>query len=464
MPKIAILSHTHPSVTRGGAEISAYTLYSGLRDLGHDAAFIAACPTRDRAKVMLQSPDEHVVFYEPGEYDAFYHVAPPQMTAQVESLLADIGADVAIFHHLLFFGANTIRRVADSGVATALTLHEFLILCNNHGQMVTNPAQRLCSRSHPVACAQCFPAIAADQFAARQAFLLESLAGVRAFISPSQFLIDRFAGWGFPSERFHLVENGLTALAGLTDGLRQAGIEAAPLPPLLARPRPPGDATQPPLEVASDEADRAVIIGFFGQLNPFKGIDVIIEAAERLNDTPGPWPTRFRIHGNIVSLPEAMQVRLDAAIASNIIEYLGPYDNADVRSLMGECDYVLMASRWWENSPVVIQEAFAARRPLIVPGIGGMAEKVTDRVSGFHFKVGDSADLARVVRMAAGYDPRQFTLPSPTTPREMAASYLAAIDPRPAQVTSPSEVPVAAPLAPVPRAAKGAAGRQARKA
>jgi len=34
-----------------------------------------------------------------------------------------------------------------------------------------------------------------------------------------------------------------------------------------------------------------------------------------------------------------------------------------------------MGSRWYENSPVVIQEAIAAGRPLIVPNHGGMLEK-----------------------------------------------------------------------------------------
>ena len=51
---------------------------------------------------------------------------------------------------------------------------------------------------------------------------------------------------------------------------------------------------------------------------------------------------------------------------------------------MAATDFVVMASRWWENSPVVIQEAYAAERPLVVPGLGGMAEKVQDGVTGRH--------------------------------------------------------------------------------
>ena len=53
-----------------------------------------------------------------------------------------------------------------------------------------------------------------------------------------------------------------------------------------------------------------------------------------------------------------------------------------------------MPSIWWENSPVVIQESFLHRRPLIVSDIGGMAEKVRDDVDGLHFRVGSPEDLA----------------------------------------------------------------------
>jgi glycosyltransferase involved in cell wall biosynthesis len=68
---------------------------------------------------------------------------------------------------------------------------------------------------------------------------------------------------------------------------------------------------------------------------------------------------------------------------------------------MADCDYVLVPSTWWENSPVVIQEAYAAHRPVICTGIGGMAEKVPDGVSGLHFRLGDAADLVRVLTLAA---------------------------------------------------------------
>ncbi len=40
-------------------------------------------------------------------------------------------------------------------------------------------------------------------------------------------------------------------------------------------------------------------------------------------------------------------------------------------------DWVVTPSIWWENAPLVIDEAFAQKRPVIASDMGGMAESVT---------------------------------------------------------------------------------------
>jgi glycosyltransferase involved in cell wall biosynthesis len=56
-----------------------------------------------------------------------------------------------------------------------------------------------------------------------------------------------------------------------------------------------------------------------------------------------------------------------------------------------------MPSIWWENSPVVIQEALRNHRPIVCSDIGGMAEKVRDGVDGFHFPVGNAPALVSLL-------------------------------------------------------------------
>ena len=68
---------------------------------------------------------------------------------------------------------------------------------------------------------------------------------------------------------------------------------------------------------------------------------------------------------------------------------------------MNNIDWVIVPSIWWENSPLVIQEAFACGKPILCSDIGGMAEKVTHRVNGLQFRVRDTAHLAHTIREAA---------------------------------------------------------------
>ena len=64
-----------------------------------------------------------------------------------------------------------------------------------------------------------------------------------------------------------------------------------------------------------------------------------------------------------------------------------PTRTAEMPSLMRSVDWMIIPSIWWENSPIVIQEAFFHGRPMICSNIGGMAEKITDGVDGLHFRV-----------------------------------------------------------------------------
>src|SRR5207249_5874331 len=86
---------------------------------------------------------------------------------------------------------------------------------------------------------------------------------------------------------------------------------------------------------------------------------------------------------------------------SGNVTYCGDYAHEAVPQLMKQVDWVVVPSRWWENSPLVIQEAFQYGKPVICSGIGGMAEKVTDGVNGLHFRAGDPLSLADTIRRAA---------------------------------------------------------------
>lgn len=414
---IVVFSHVHPAISKGGAEVAAHTLYTGLRRLGLPAAFVAMCPADRIDKVPLGSDSEYLVPYRPERYDSLFHISPIAVVQDVLDLLRTLQPQptALVFHHFLNLGINTVERVAAAypTVPSLLVLHEFLAMCHHHGQMVTNPAKTLCTQAGPQRCAGCFPELAADDFHVRTKVFQQAMGQLHALISPSHFLARRFADWGVPAHKLHVIENGLVHLGEGTEkntlsgngGARWGAARWAPWWPRSKKP-----------------VSGRPVFGYFGQINPFKGVNVLLDAAEILESQGA--PLRIRLHGNLIGLDEKFQQRFDAAIdRAKVLEYAGPYQNTDVLRLMRQTSHVVMASTWWENSPVVIQEAFAAGRPLVVPALGGMAEKVVDGVSGRHFRAGDGADLARVLTECIRR-PRRYRLPKPATAQEMAQQYL----------------------------------------
>lgn len=395
--KLAIVSHAHPSVSKGGAEISAYTLYLGMRALRVPVVFIAAVPHEAMPRVELYTEDEHVLPFDPHRYNHGLHLGSPQMSRQLMRLLREQSISIVNFHHYLHFGLGALRTVHEqTGLPVMLTLHEYLAICAHHGQMVTRPAQSLCNSATIERCASCFPESGRAGMTTRRNLFLEALSRLDGFISPSHFLIDRYVDWGLPRDRFAMIENGLR------------DIDNPPSPRLRM-------------------AGEPMVFAYFGQINPFKGVDVLLSAAELLATDPK-FAGRFRIviHGNVVGLSPTFEQRLAAASEQVFVHIAGPYDNRTIMHLMGEADYVVVPSRWWENSPVVIQEAFAARRPVICSGIGGMAEKVENGISGYHFQPGSAAHLANMMRKAMSEEPLLATnLPRAHGATDMAQNYLA---------------------------------------
>lgn len=420
---IVIFSHAHPSISKGGAEVSAYTLFKGLRQLGQDATFVAMCPEDQLARVRFDTPHELVLPFRPAAYDHFFHFADPALFRTALEAVTPLQPTALIFHHFLFLGINTLRQLADHfNVPSLLVLHEFLAICHHHGQMVTRPAKKLCNSSSPTRCGTCFPEFAPEELHIRKQYFLQTMLSLHRLVSPSHFLAERFEDWGLPKQRLAVIENGLA-------GYEPTGEPAKPVTAPATK-RGLGIKRAPVATKGSTRANGKTVFGYFGQINPFKGIDQILDAVDLLkkNQQDISGAISIRVHGNVVGVTDDFKERFDAASLPNgIVEYTGPYNNSDVHKLMQACDYILMASKWWENSPVVIQEAYAAERPVIAPGFGGMAEKVIDGVTGRHFKPNDAADLARLMLECSQSNTgpqNQYHIPRPLSAKDMANHYL----------------------------------------
>lgn len=419
--KILVLTHSHPRLTRGGAEISADALARGLRAAGA-TAWLLGCSQARHAHQIASG------FTQPfGEGDFVYQVQGPFETfnfanrdaafpRMLEDLLAELRPDIVHFQHYHQFGVEafaTVRRVLPRA-RIVLTLHEYLAICHNNGQMVKTRTAQLCEEATHLDCSACFPVHGPKDFFLRKTYLMHFLDKVDLFIAPSRFLAQRYTAWGLSPDTMAVLDN-VPPFA--TSG--PAAEEQAPLPAALAS----ADGRR--------RADGVIRIGFFGQMSPLKGITVLLDAARELL-RKAVESIVIDIHGDYSNQPPAFQEAVKEGLAESLanVTYHGPYDNRQVLRLMGTVDAVCVPSIWWENAPVVIEEALAAGKPVLCSNIGGMAEKVRDGLDGFWFEKGDRRSLAHLLATIAA-DPALLhglagTMRKPATVEDAVDAHLAA--------------------------------------
>jgi glycosyltransferase involved in cell wall biosynthesis len=373
--RVLIVSHMHPRVSRGGGEIAAYQMFEAMRDMpGIKAYFLAASggklvPPLGTPIFQPFTDDEFVASSEGYEY--FNHSNPSSsFPKHFSELLLRLRPDVIHFHHYVNFGVEVFAHIRFllPSIRIVVTLHEYLAICNHFGQMVKRPSLSLCEEASPRDCARCFPERSENDFFLRELFIKRFMKEVDQFISPSRFLADRYIAWGLPAERMEVIENGMKPLAN----------PVRPMPPV----------------------ENGLVLGFFGQISRLKGVPVLAKAAQQIALNPHfDCPLRIEIHGDASNQPAEIKADITSSEGGqqSFITMCGPYQNSNVHNLMQACHAVVVPSVWWENSPLVIQEAFLNRRPVICSDIGGMAEKIRNGLDGFHFRTGSSSDLAELL-------------------------------------------------------------------
>jgi glycosyltransferase involved in cell wall biosynthesis len=384
--RVLYIAHNHPSVRPGGAEQHALELHRAMSatpgmesvlltkggppvgPIGrlHEGTCVA--PVNGHANEYFMYTDGYTFDYFNGTMTGkdFY-------SKHFREFLLAIKPEVVHFQHTLFLGFDLIREVTNTlpNAAILYTLHEYLPICARDGQMVRSANNELCDEESPQRCHGCFPHITPQAFFLRKRFIQSQFALVDVFLAPSRFLMERYVEWGIPRNKIHFQDYG----------------------------RVPPRRTVDPARATRNR------LGYFGQLSGYKGVEVLLEAMRliQLESAPTAAAPTLKVHGANLELQDGEFKRIVARLLDETrdsVTLVGKYRPEQLPALMSDIDWVVVPSIWWENSPLVIQEAFLNQRPVICSNVGGMAEKVTPGVNGLHFRVGDPTSLAAVIREA----------------------------------------------------------------
>lgn len=374
--RILVAAHNHPSLHPGGTEIFAHDLFRAYQRAGHEALFLGATnqihrEARPGTSFQGIGPAGDEVLLWSGHFDRFFmsQIDLYGVVPDVIELLRDFRPDIIHLHHLLLLGAefpHIVRRTLPN-CQIVMTLHDYYPICHHDGLMVRTGSKELCHKASPDRCHACFKDIPLDRFALRERHLKALLSTVDHFVAPSAFLRQRFIQWGLAEDTISVIPNGI----------------------------PPRSATARRNLL---EGGGRPVFGYFGNLNPWKGVTVLLEAARQL--LVDGLEFELRVHGGAPFQSKNFVEEIDGLFADTApsVQRRGPYRREDIGDLVAAVDCTIVPSIWWENAPLVIQEAQTQGRPVIASNIGGMAEMVEHGVNGLAVAPNDARALAAAMR------------------------------------------------------------------
>ncbi|GIL09171.1 MAG: glycosyl transferase family 1 [Chloroflexota bacterium] len=398
--RILFAVHGFPPTHSAGAERRTERMARWLADNGHHVEVVAVedltaegfhVKSRDENGILV-----HRLFYRAAnDFDplvSFYDYPP--VGAALEDILRRGAFDLMHIVSGYLLGNQAVQAARRVGIPSVITLTEFWFMCARlnliqaTGALCTGPESydkctrclmedkrryRLPAQVAPKVMDAVWPVVyrtaSSGQMRAavqrRDHTLRAALKAVDLVICPSNYLIDKFAEFGFDTENFHFIRQGLA----------RPGHSAA----------------------AGCSTAQVLSLGYIGQIKEHKGVDLLIDAVI---------PLLLEGKRIIVELwgPEtegsgyARALRARSAAFPANIRWQGKYTGHKVWDVLAQTDVLVMPSRWHENSPNAILEAFEMGVPVIATNLGGMAELVSHERSGLLFEFDSSDDLRRQIR------------------------------------------------------------------
>ena len=205
---------------------------------------------------------------------------------------------------------------------------------------------------------------------------------------------ERMLGWPFRAALKHIVRRSavVVSLGGKLTGILQrvaAGSKCRVVVLPNATDVPPSPTASAAGQPTTDHGQPLSLL-FVGRFAFNKGLDVLMTVAERLVKEDKPHLVRFQLAGDGPLLAQYQRTGLPANV-----ELLGRVDDAQLDKLYGDCDALILPTRF-EGMPTVVLEAMARAKPIIVSDVGASGELVSPH-NGYLLPPGDAYQLYNAV-------------------------------------------------------------------
>lgn len=393
--QILIAVHGFPPTHTAGAERQAERMARWLLNNNHQVEVFAVEKVDDPSYRVVQSEEQgliiHRLYYNvrDGGHEFLNLYDNAQVGSALQTLLSQRSFDLMHLVSGYLLGVQAIEAARAANLRVVVSPMEFWFMCAQLTLIQTTG--KLCSGPESdYKCARCvlenkrryqyfyqhFPATSnlfwklarhtsfaqdtIEAIARRRTKLRQALDQADRVICNSHFLIDKFAEFGFNTSRYVYIRQGL----------------ATPFQQMPPRNTHTGDGIR---------------IGYIGQIKYHKGLDLLISAVTQLLDEQQPFS--LDIWGNESEAPAYTASLKRHSQEYPSIRWNGRYSGSEVWDVLSRLDVLVVPSRWYENSPNVILEAYKAGLPVITTALGGMAELVEHERSGLLFTLDDVSSL-----------------------------------------------------------------------
>lgn len=397
-----------------GTETYTYELAKSLQLIGHEATILTTTPYGEEGSGRLHS----VYYYDDLRVhcidlnlkphscfkDTYYR---EDLYDMFREIIGEINPDIAHTTHLINHTAILLEVLRDLEVPTVGTLTDFFGLCFNSrlerydGVLCLGPNKKstncLCCYlkvtekvlsdnflrlaykssillriiSHLSVYLWRFPVLRRKTFSGQvfdvicRASTLSHLYGTYKYmITATDFLYEAYAANGFSQNRLKKINFGikLDLLKDYQEGKKKTGA--------------------------------VVKFGYIGQIAPHKGLDLLIKAYLRLRGGN----KSLVVYGPFDQDSLYMNELLRLCSGIDEIEFRNTFPREELALRLSELDILVIPSRWYENSPLVLLYALATRTPVVVTDVKGMSEFVKDGFNGYTFRKDSVDDLTKILQ------------------------------------------------------------------
>jgi|WetSurMetagenome_2_1015567.scaffolds.fasta_scaffold01906_5 glycosyltransferase involved in cell wall biosynthesis len=412
--KILYTTHQFLPDYSAGTEILTYSTAKEISRRGHRVFVFTGYPVK-RAVVESHAFDRYE--YDGISVDRFFHskissIRPRNpMEAEYNNLfyadffrkrIQELKPDLVHFYHLQRLSASVIDVCREMGIPAVFTATDFWLVCPTNQLLMPDHSRCL---GPDKGMANCVRHLAAISEGKRIGAILDRLPDwlmtvcIRSikcttFLPGNRYvpLVRALAARpAYMEKRMNRISMVLVATRFMGEILRHHGLEARSI-----RHVPFGIDQAHIACVSAKGTAQHLRIGFIGTLYYHKGAHVLLEAVRSL---PEEMPLKVKIYGELEQFPKYARTLQSTAGNDHRIEFCGTFDNSEIGVIFSTLDVLVIPSLWYENHPLILSFAQAARVPVVATNSEGMREMIADGENGFLFEKEDVKGLADILRM-----------------------------------------------------------------